>query len=398
MHNFFDLVGYEYKKILKRKSVWVMLVLGVLIAVVTCAGILIGDYYQDGIAFESQYEGMIKDRTYARKLAGRLLDKDLLIEAAEGYRKVPTEGEYYFTTKEYQTYARPYSKVRMYIRGVYDKSIASLTEEDASNFYTIRDEKLKKEIADTHLNEQSKQKLNDLNAQIKKPFVYDYIEGYDRFLVIMYTTAIIGSFIAAICVAPIFAGEYTSGADQLVLASIHGKKTLIWAKIFTGISLSTLFCLSLIVITYLQCMFTYGFDGADAVWQLLMPMSPYPLTIGEVALIFVICILCANLFCTMVTLFLSAKLKTPFGVTTIIVTIIIAPMFISIPQSNVMLYNLFNLMPSNMMEVWRVTSPILYEIFNISVQPYILMPVFAVIATSALIPFTYYGFKKHQIG
>ena len=209
MHNFFDLVGYEYKKILKRKSVWVMLVLGVLIAVVTCAGVLIGDYYEDGIAFESQYEGMIKDRTYARKLAGRLLDKDLLIEAAE---------------------------------------------------------------------------------------------GYNRFLVIMYTTAMIGSFIAAICVAPIFAGEYTSGADQLVLASIHGKKTLIWAKIFTGISLSILFCLSLIVITYLQCMFTYGFDGADAVWQLLMPMSPYPLTIGEVALIFVICILCANLFCTMITI------------------------------------------------------------------------------------------------
>lgn len=65
MHSFFDLVGYEYKKILKRKSVWVMLVLDVLIAVVTCGGVLIGDLYEDGVAFESQYEGMVKDRSYA---------------------------------------------------------------------------------------------------------------------------------------------------------------------------------------------------------------------------------------------------------------------------------------------------------------------------------------------
>lgn len=375
MHSFFDLVGYEYKKILKRKSVWVMLVLGVLIAVVTCGGVLIGDLYEDGVAFESQYEGMVKDRSYARNLAGRPLDERLL----------------------FQTYARPYVMVRMYTRGIYDKSIVDLTEEDAKAFYTIRDAKLKEEIAGTHLNERSKQKLNDLNEQIKKPFVYEYIEGYDRFLVIMYTTAIITSFIAAICIAPIFAGEYTSGTDQLILASAHGKKKLIWAKIFTGLTLSTLFSMSLIVITYFQCMFTYGFDGAHAQWQLCIPMSPYPLTMGQVALMLSICILCANLLCSMIVLFLSAKLKTPFSVIIIAVTIIVAPMYISISQNNVVLYNLVNLMPSNMMEVWHITSPILYEIFNLSIQPYIFMPIFSIIVTIILIPFTYSSFKKHQI-
>lgn len=405
MNSFWDLVGFEYKKIFKRKSVIVTLILSLIVTVFSCAAILLGDYYVDGEPFESHYEGMIKERTYARSLAGREIDTDLLLETAEAYRKVPLQDRY-SVTEEYQTYARPYSAIRMIMMPVYNNrlhkfgvsDIQNLTIEQADNFYNLRYTKLEEAINSNTLNDNSKAKLLSLDKEVKKPFTFDYIDGYQRFLAIMYTTGMLICFASAILLAPLFSGEYTNRTDQLLLSSKHGKKKLIHAKLFTGITLSSGICLILTVITYFQCMLTYGFDGGDAPFQLLVPMCAYPLTMGQVALLLSICILCANIFSTAITLFLSAKLKSPFGVIIIISIITIMPIFITIPDTNIFLHNILSLIPSNMMGYWALITPLLYELPGISVLPYIFIPIFAVIVTIMILPFAYHSFKNHQVG
>ena len=74
MRIFWRLVGFEYKKILYKKSVIVVLALAVITTAISVWGTLMGNYYIGGEVFESNYDAMVKDRSYARALSGREID------------------------------------------------------------------------------------------------------------------------------------------------------------------------------------------------------------------------------------------------------------------------------------------------------------------------------------
>lgn len=405
MNNFWSLVGFEYKKILKKKSIILTLILALVLIMFSCVGILLGSRYEGGKRYESNYEGMLKDRAFDRALSGRTIDSELLLETSKAYAKIPNSDRY-STTIEYEQYARKYSRIYAIMRAAYNtkedrfdlEDAKNLTKEQADNFYQSRYEKIKDTVNSTTLSANAKEKLLTLEEGVKKPFVMDFTDGYTRFFTMMYTTGIIACFVIAICLAPIFSGEYTSGADQLILTSKNGKKSLITAKLFTGVTLSSGICIIMTIITYFECMFVYGFDGANAPLQLYLPWCSYSLSMWQVAAIFSVCVLFGNLFSAAITILLSSKLKTPFGVIIIISIIIIAPMLINIPETNVLLYHLFSLVPTNMMALWMIISSVLFEPFGIAMQPYIFMPIFAGIMVALLLPFAYRGFKYHQIG
>jgi ABC-type transport system involved in multi-copper enzyme maturation permease subunit len=273
-----------------------------------------------------------------------------------------------------------------------------LTKEKADNFYKIRQQNLGDSIEHTLMSKNAKEKLLARDAQIKAPFIYDYTYGYTHFDSVLYTLGILICFVLAICLAPIFSGEYTSGTDQLILSSKHGKKQLILAKFFTGITLSTLVCLILIFIIYVLSMLILGTDGRNAPIQLFMPMCPYPLTMGQTALVYTACILSASLLTAAISILLSSKLKSPFGVIIIVTVLIVTPLFIKIDKMFILSYNLLNLLPTKMLDFMNVTSSIQYEFFGLVVPPYLFMPIFALLASIVLIPFAYRGFKNHQIG
>jgi ABC-type transport system involved in multi-copper enzyme maturation permease subunit len=380
MNNFWCLVGFEYKKILKKKSIILTLILALVLIMFSCVGILIGSHYEGGKRYESNYEGMLKDRAFDRALSGRAIDSELLLETSKAYAKIPSSDNY-STTNRFEL-----------------EDAQNLTKEQADNFYQARYEKIKDTVNNTTLSAKAKEKLLTLEEGVKKPFIMDLTDGYTRFFTMMYTTGIIACFVIAICLAPIFSGEYTSGADQLILTSKNGKKSLIAAKLFTGVTLSFVICITFTLTTYFECMFVYGFDGANAPLQLYLPCCSYSLNMWQVAAIFSACVLFGNLFSAAITILLSSKFKTPFGVIIIISLIIVAPMFINISETNVLLFNLFSLVPTNMMALWMIIASVLFEPFGIPLQPYIFMPIFAGIMVVLILPFAYRGFKYHQIG
>lgn len=93
MNLFFDLAGYEFKKILCRKRSVITLALVILAGAVSVFGTVIGNiYYTDENGSEitvSRYEDEMVDRRYAEELSGRVIDTDLIMEAVEAYRQVP---------------------------------------------------------------------------------------------------------------------------------------------------------------------------------------------------------------------------------------------------------------------------------------------------------------------
>lgn len=74
--------------------------------------------------------------------------------------------------------------------------------------------------------------------------------------------------------------------------------------------------------------------------MILTPLSVYPLKMEGLAVICTICVHFANLLTAGITLLLSSKFKSPFGVIIISGVIIMAPMFVNPPDTNILLNNL----------------------------------------------------------
>ena len=407
MNTFWNLVSYEYKKIFKRKGAVITLILAAAVSLFSVFGTIIGYIYDsNGEPVMSRYDDMKIDREYARELSGRAIDTELIMEASEAYSKLElNSAEKYTDSEEYENYARKYSEIYSIVRSVYNTSserfdvedFGNMTKEQADNFYEMRRQKQEQAIMQTKMSDTAKQSILGLDSGVEKPIVFEASEGYTRFFAIMYTTGIIIAVAVAIIFAPLFSGEYTSGADSLILSSKHGKNLLVWAKLFAALTLSAGLAIILTVLTFAECMAIWGTNGAGAAIQLQVPMMSYPLNMGQCAVIYSVSVLAACIMSAALTALLSAAIKTPFGTIVIMSVVIIAPMMMNVSEDIVWLYKLFCLLPSNMMAFWCVLDSIQFDLFGLVIRPYIFTPVFAAIAAVIFGVSAYRVFGKRQV-
>lgn len=286
MKHFMSLVCFEYRKIWNKKSAVLTLALVLFFSIISVWGTLLGNAYIDGEIYESNYEGMIKDREYARAITGRALDSALLLEAAAAYASIPEDANVYQSTEEFKKNARHYSAIYVIARQVYRNSskqfgpqeFGKLTPLQAEQFYEARRETVEQIIDSTQMSSKAKNYL----------------------------------------------------LEQAVF--IHG-----------------------------------------------------------------LCVFFACLFTAAVTMVLSAKLRSPFGVIILVSILLFLPLIIRMPVQPLLPYQLCQLLPSNMMEFESIIDILQYEIFGLVIPPYIMMPAFAIVCAAALTPFTFRAFKKHQI-
>lgn len=405
MKHFMSLVCFEYRKIWNKKSAVLTLALVLFFSIISVWGTLLGNAYIDGEIYESNYEGMIKEREYARAITGRSLDSALLLEAAAAYASIPEDANVYQSTQEFKKNARHYSAIYVIARQVYRNSskqfgaqeFGKLTPLQAEQFYEARRETVEQIIDSTQMSSKAKNYLLEQDKKLKTPLRFSYMDGYTRFLSILYTTGLMAAFAMAICIAPLFSGEYTSGADQLILSSKYGKGALIYAKLFTGFTFAGGLSLLLTLQTYIQCLLTFGPDGSNTPIQVYMPLCVWSLTMKQAVFIHGLCVFFACLFTAAVTMVLSAKLRSPFGVIILVSILLFLPLIIRMPAQPLLPYQLFQLLPSNMMAFESIIDLQQYELFGLVIPPYIMMPAFATVCAAALTPFSYRAFKKHQI-
>ena len=246
MKEFWALVSFEYRKILGKRSVKIALLLTLFLSVFSIWGTLMGSYYIEGELFESNAEAMKKDRAYARELSGRILDDKLLMEAADAYQTIPDSAAVYQSTEEYQKNARKYSSIYSLARQVYDTpnvrfgapEMGTLDPARAEQFYEIRELCMTKQIENAPISENAKEVMMQYSVEVKEPWIFSYSDGYTRFMTIMATSGVMAAFVMVICLAPLFAGEYSNHTDQLLLSARYGKGKLIKAKFFTGFSMT----------------------------------------------------------------------------------------------------------------------------------------------------------------
>lgn len=405
MKEFWTLVSFEYRKILGKRSVKIALLLTLFLSVFSIWGTLMGSYYIEGELFESNAEAMKKDRAYARELSGRILDDKLLMETADAYQTIPDSAAVYQSTEEYQKNARKYSSIYSLARQVYDTpnvrfgapEMGTLDPARAEQFYEIRELCMTKQIENAPISENAKEVMMQYSAEVKEPWIFSYSDGYTRFMTIMATSGVMAAFVMAICLAPLFAGEYSNHTDQLLLSARYGKGKLIKAKFFTGFSMTEIVTLLITLQSYVQSMLTFGFDGGNANVQIYDALFPYPLTLKQAALLQSICVFFACMCMSALTMLFSSRMKSAFGVIILSVLLLCVPMFVKVSAYPLLGYLLFHLMPANMMQYDYIFSMIPYEIAGVVIPPYVMMPVAALCLCIILIPFAYRGFKHHQV-
>ena len=224
---------------------------------------------------------------------------------------------------------------------------------------------------------------------------YGYHKGWE----IIHTNFELLIFAVLACcitIAPVFAGEYQTGTDAVILAGKYGKTKLITAKITASMLFGVMAFLVHLIVAFGIPLAFFGTDGWDLPLQVLGLTIPYPWTISEAVLRNTAVILLVLIAMLALTLFLSAKMKSPFPVLAVLIPILIVPMFFTPSGSSGLFNQILFLLPYRSM-VPEIGKYISYQFGGFVAGLLEVRAVFYVILTLIFIPLCRRAFKKHQV-
>lgn len=393
MNNLRTLIGYEYKKIFLRKSTWIIIAIAIFITLLSCLADTWGTVYVDGEPAYSHYEEMMTDAEYTRALTGRIIDEVLISEMQSAYSLVH-EAPLAEASKEFQTYARPYSAIYALVRGV-TEDVETI---DPSSFYELRRAKMLALYQQAKLSEVEIQKHLENDEKVDKPLIFQHTSGYESIYGKFFTLGLTLTFLVSICLAPIFANENSDRTAQLILTSRYGKNKAILSKLITGISFTLISAFTLLLLQCLPILFLRGFEGWDAPIQLALVTLSNPITMLEGVLILCALVTVTSVLITCIVMFLSTKLKNAFGVIIIISIFIMICLFLNISTQYRFLSQLIDTLPLRVMSENSIFTDYFYVLFNHCFTTYEIVPVIYGLLSIILLAFSYQSFKNQQIG
>ncbi|MGL4336434.1 MAG: ABC transporter permease [Turicibacter sp.] len=281
--------------------------------------------------------------------------------------------------------------------------IEKLTIENGADFYLQRDKKVSKLLnanyEDWNYSDQEKEFWIEKNKEVSTPFEYGYHEGWKTVFSCIELMAL--PIIAiCICIAPMFAGEYQSGADNIILSSRYGKSKLIISKLLAS------FIYALVVYTINLTLglgfilLSFGIEGWDLPIQIMNSTTPYALTFLSATLVCVITLYLVMFGMISITLLLSAKMKTSFPVLIVMICIIMTPLFFKFSSTNGTWNHIFMLLPYISCQAvfgMDLTDYFSYPFPGFTLDVLTMRVVLYSIISIICVPLAYRAFKKHQV-
>lgn len=234
-----------------------------------------------------------------------------------------------------------------------------------------------------------------MNSSVEEPFQYGYFGGWE---IIISSFELLMFAILAICIviAPVFAGEYQAGTDAVILSGKYGKTKLITAKIVASLLFGVLAFTLHILVAFGISLAAFGTDGWNLPLQINGTTVPYPLTFLEGTLINLGVIYLVLIAMIGLTLFLSAKMKSPYLVLIVMVPVLFIPMFLT-ANGTLGIYNSLVLLTPYQSLVPRFNSYISYRFGPVILDAFGMRGLVYVVLTLILLPLARISFKKHQV-
>lgn len=370
MKNLGILYKFELGKILRRRTSWITIIITLLLVLGTLGLDSLGGYFVNGVQVDTNFHMNQIFKADQMKLDGRAIDQALLEEMREGYGRIPKEAINgavpYIGTKEYQTYARPYSAIFNFVRsaGNMNTSEVMVWKADEQELYQRRQQVVEKDWEYYLLAEEEKEFWKEQEEKLKWPVTFRFKEGYWHLLDGTYTIGLLILIAVNICLAGVFADEQSRKMDQLILSSKYGKTPVYLAKILAGVSFAAGFSFLVLLLSLLEIRFLYGLEGFSADFRLIMPGYSYPLNVGESVIVTWGLVIVVAIFIGVFAMFLSELFHNSLGTLALTLGLIILCMFVStVPEHYRVLSQIWSYLPVNAMAVWNIfdcrTVPIL---------------------------------------
>ena len=405
------LIKYEFLKIAKKRStLTVMFVSLIITAFLFGLPILQFQTYDKDVLMKGmdgiRYERSIKDGidvTLTDEYAESVIDEvNMLFEDPEN---VANDGsERFLIGDAYWEHIAPREDLINTIASAYTgpgeyagyNSIPELTASGAKGFNEARRDKLNAIIGSPSIGLSAVQKEYWLSMTDETGVIqYGYHKGWE----IIHTNFELLIFAVLACcitIAPVFAGEYQTGTDAVILAGKYGKTKLITAKITASMLFGVMAFLVHLIVAFGIPLAFFGTDGWDLPLQVLGLTIPYPWTISEAVLRNTAVILLVLIAMLALTLFLSAKMKSPFPVLAVLIPVLIVPMFFTPSGSSGLFNQILFLLPYRSM-VPEIGKYISYQFGGFVAGLLEVRAVFYVILALIFIPLCRRAFKKHQV-
>ena len=374
------MICYEWKKIWQNRLTQLMM-LGISLFFIFCV-----------ISNVSQTVGLLEDGSRAYGLSGIQARKEqnetVVLTQEETDRIVREYLAYttdsatnsdntvylYLSEEMYRSYYLPRKELLEMIEGIYNPAGSEASTKE------VFEENLGRDIFQARLDRDNNRidlyvKRGIITAkqatywkeqvkQIQDPLTVGYCDGWKQ---IYYAGnwAVIIMMIVVIGVAPVFAGEYQSKFDSLLLCMKHGKNRLVFSKIVAAWLFTTLVYVLLTGGYSAAYLLLYGTEGGDLPIQLVAPMITvgYPLTMVQGVLlvqllgyVFTVCLMAA-------TLLLSSFMKNAYSVIVIILPLVLVIALLSPDQGGYVWSHFLSLLPSQIVN-FAFESFTAYEIFG----------------------------------
>ena len=317
-----------------------------------------------------------------------------------------SETHQYLSEEVYRTFYLPNRDLLSLITNVYREpgsgsSMKEVLEENVGKDF--REAQIKRDNTYIDLKkEQGRLTSSEANYWKEKTgnlqeYQYGYHKGWSMILDTL-TWPVLIMMIICIGIAPIFAGEYQSKCDSLILCMKYGKSKLIFAKIVSGWLYATCVYWGITLIYSSVYMIFLGTQGADLPIQLKYPAMcvGYNLTMGEAVVIALLLGYFFTLGIMGITLFMSALLKNTYAVIIVAFLLIIIPTFLSPDTGGYAWSHVLSLLPPKIAD-FSFQSYTAYSIGNIVLSwPVMAILINAIVAVICSV-LGYIVFRKHQV-
>lgn len=406
------LIKYEFLKIIRRKFTFIVMAASIIVTAFLFALPVMQYqiYNQEGVIKGT--DGIKYKKEQYKEISG-VMTEQYIYDTVNKYQQlfknpdnVGYDGsEKFLIGDAYWDFVAPREKLLNVIAANFDapgeysgfNKLPDLDMDDGANFYEARAEKIKALLNDQSrgLSKEQKDYWINMNSKVKAPFQYGYYEAWE-IIISSFELLIFALLTICIVIAPVFSGEYQAGTDALILSGRYGKTKLAAAKIISSFVFGMLsFTLHLVIACGIP-LAAFGADGWNLPLQIANTAIPYPLTFLQLVIINLGVIYLVLSAMIGLTLLLSAKMKNPYLVLTVLIPVLFIPMFLS-PNGTTGIYNLtVFLLPyrSSMPEISKYIS---YQIGGLVFDVLSVRAVLYIILTMIMLPLASMGFKRHQV-
>ena len=334
----------ELKRLLRTRSTWILMAAALLITLVLCCVNIFGAYYYsyDGKSYHAldatEMREIVTESAEGEWTSERIRDVfEQIDEVSANRRGIAVEGE---TNDNYEIVTGGNNSGAASIAGytntflrsipqVFDVYMDEIRPDMAAQYYTQRKAYIE-EVMTLNYGPAAADAALRLDENTTEPFYYEF--GFGTGSDIASTLPVSLFAIAVVCsiiCAPVFASDYSTGADDIQRCTRYGCKRLGRAKLLAAMTLSAALYIICTAVFVALTLMVYGDDKTSA--QLALDaLVLIDIDMNGVLVLTLIAGFLSVLAMTAFTLWLSARMRSSVAVLAVALAVAMTPTFLVI--------------------------------------------------------------------